>query len=574
MSPVVGVPKREPCQKCGYPVFLAERLSVGRALYHRTCLRCARCDSQLTLGSFYETETDGEFCCETCPDEEANGKQNEKSNNTGTSLDKDTVDDYQMQMDPTRKSFSEKLAMFQTNDKALLQKSLSDEEKSKSLQRLSELYARNGSSTIADETGAEITRPDVVTEKPTTFANDEDDDNESDSSSDAESENGEPSSTLDAQYEPIEELQAPPPIPTKPPPPPKTNVLNKIYGNAATPSPIKSLQRIVSTHEKDTHIHSATEVVNEMPKENRVEKLSSLASQTQPSIANSSSLVVNRDSEINASQSNAKNDFHALDESNAMPSNHHQNHHHQQETISNVTKDEKANCNGSTDVSEVVDKLTPNDSIITEIETNVVIVANERQLESAEVDSEAVESSDNRAAAIPDQIEKVTPASAEDERNATEQDDAITMIPSKPVPVKRVSIPTEPNDADVQPPTPMRRKHISNVVADEDFSLAVGDEENSIESKRVSTTPTPAEKPASNTSTIKSTKQYPIELNPFGDSDDGEDQGEVTTTKPTSSGRKSSKPDNSNPFDSSDDEIELLKDTLRKATDRKSSAIR
>ena len=61
--------RREPCAKCGLPVFIAERLLVsGRTLYHRTCFRCARCQHQLSLANFYETEG-GEYCCETCPDE-------------------------------------------------------------------------------------------------------------------------------------------------------------------------------------------------------------------------------------------------------------------------------------------------------------------------------------------------------------------------------------------------------------------------------------------------------------------------------------------------------------------------
>ncbi|KDR08841.1 MICAL-like protein 1 isoform X2 [Zootermopsis nevadensis] len=61
--------RREPCAKCGLPVFIAERLLVnGRTLYHRSCFRCARCQHQLSLANFYETEG-GEYCCETCPDE-------------------------------------------------------------------------------------------------------------------------------------------------------------------------------------------------------------------------------------------------------------------------------------------------------------------------------------------------------------------------------------------------------------------------------------------------------------------------------------------------------------------------
>ncbi|XP_064120277.1 MICAL-like protein 1 isoform X2 [Macrobrachium nipponense] len=68
---VGGRLRREVCASCSNPVFLAERLLVGSPgqLMHRTCFRCARCTTQLTLASYYETEK-GQFCCETCPDEE------------------------------------------------------------------------------------------------------------------------------------------------------------------------------------------------------------------------------------------------------------------------------------------------------------------------------------------------------------------------------------------------------------------------------------------------------------------------------------------------------------------------
>lgn len=122
MAHVIGVPKREPCQKCNLPIFLAERLNFGRHLYHRTCLKCARCKTQLTPGSFYETEIDGEFCCETCPDEEKDLPD------AACATDEASTDG--------RVSFNEKLAIFQNNGKGLLHKSLSDEEKSKSLKRL------------------------------------------------------------------------------------------------------------------------------------------------------------------------------------------------------------------------------------------------------------------------------------------------------------------------------------------------------------------------------------------------------------------------------------------------------
>ena len=38
---------------------------------HRTCFKCRRCDAQLSVVNFYETEN-GEYCCDMCPDEEKN----------------------------------------------------------------------------------------------------------------------------------------------------------------------------------------------------------------------------------------------------------------------------------------------------------------------------------------------------------------------------------------------------------------------------------------------------------------------------------------------------------------------
>ncbi|XP_045473510.1 MICAL-like protein 1 isoform X2 [Harmonia axyridis] len=61
--------RKEPCAKCGLPVFIAERLNVRKTLYHRTCFRCAKCDIQLTLHNYTETES-GKFCCKICPEEE------------------------------------------------------------------------------------------------------------------------------------------------------------------------------------------------------------------------------------------------------------------------------------------------------------------------------------------------------------------------------------------------------------------------------------------------------------------------------------------------------------------------
>ncbi|XP_058978109.1 MICAL-like protein 1 isoform X3 [Musca domestica] len=171
MAHVVGVPRRDPCRKCQLPVFLAERLLVGKKVYHRTCLKCARCGSQLTPGSFYETEVDEQYVCETCPDEEittgggdfvtANSSAAENVSTTATA--EAETSPVQMRRDhhlegesgfatasssstrTVRSSIRDRLAFFEKQqqhsdpldrDCKLLQKSLSDEEKSKSLQRM------------------------------------------------------------------------------------------------------------------------------------------------------------------------------------------------------------------------------------------------------------------------------------------------------------------------------------------------------------------------------------------------------------------------------------------------------
>ena len=74
------VGRREPCTKCGLPVFIAERLLVGGHLFHRSCFRCARCQTQLSVANCYETEG-GEYCCETCPDEVLADKENRPTQN-------------------------------------------------------------------------------------------------------------------------------------------------------------------------------------------------------------------------------------------------------------------------------------------------------------------------------------------------------------------------------------------------------------------------------------------------------------------------------------------------------------
>jgi hypothetical protein len=63
----------------------------GRTLYHRTCFRCARCQHQLSLANFYETEG-GEYCCETCPDEVLDSSNVEDKSKIASQSEESTLD--------------------------------------------------------------------------------------------------------------------------------------------------------------------------------------------------------------------------------------------------------------------------------------------------------------------------------------------------------------------------------------------------------------------------------------------------------------------------------------------------
>lgn len=227
MAHIVGVPKREPCKHCGLPVFFAERLNINGSLYHRKCLRCARCDSQLTPGSFYETEVDDVFCCDVCPDEE---KKIPLDNNNVEHLSVLST----QAADERRQSFSDKLAMFQSkNGKGLLQKSLSDEEKSKSLKRLTELYSKN----CADDTND--IRHQTSESSDSQIDDGKNDDEITDDtdvitfdSINEDNDNDPPSlpKSLPPSFDPVIEVGIA--KPKLPPIPSKANVLNKLYGNS------------------------------------------------------------------------------------------------------------------------------------------------------------------------------------------------------------------------------------------------------------------------------------------------------------------------------------------------------
>ncbi|KAK9295060.1 hypothetical protein QLX08_010535 [Tetragonisca angustula] len=88
----LGSMRKDLCVVCGLPIFLAEKLVLAHVAYHRTCFRCARCTNQLTIGNYYETE-DGQYCCETCPDEDIPIESTQSYNYpTFTEIEKNNLD--------------------------------------------------------------------------------------------------------------------------------------------------------------------------------------------------------------------------------------------------------------------------------------------------------------------------------------------------------------------------------------------------------------------------------------------------------------------------------------------------
>lgn len=156
------IPKRDPCVKCNNPVFFAERLVIEDHLYHRTCFRCARCESVLTLGNFYQTEKDNEYCCETCPDEE--------KHNRVTKVD-----------ESNRLSIAQRIALFEkTESSSVLKKSMSDEEKSKSLSRQLPSPANSSAfnSFLSSQINTQTKQNDSDDEKTIDSSSDDDSDDE------------------------------------------------------------------------------------------------------------------------------------------------------------------------------------------------------------------------------------------------------------------------------------------------------------------------------------------------------------------------------------------------------------
>ncbi|XP_037030174.1 nucleolar protein dao-5 isoform X2 [Bradysia coprophila] len=566
-----SVLKREPCQKCNLPVFLAERLVLGQKLFHRTCLKCARCQSQLTPGSFYETEVDGEFCCETCPDEEKEFALKERLKGDVT------VDD------DGNKSFTEKLAIFQTDGKGLLQKSLSDEEKSKSLKRLTEFYSNQDQTYKTNKALSSFINNQVDTDPSVTSTSSIKSDDSS-SSSDDESDN-----------------EDPPDLPTtKPPTPPcipdnvsdqttslDTSQLNnsKVEIDKDDPQPLKKespspnrssstiniLSENIPLHDEmpADAFHELSNVTKEESKhENQVHADADCAPQIRNKNASGpavSSMVRSRlsqfETKIGADQQIAsKSASKKLDVSEIGDS----------PNVSHIPADEfevpaadqikLISSDVISDIRKYEDDDTKRDEIF---ERNVKSETDDKCENEVPSNGELGDSID---VDLRKQNEIVETFECEKSENKTNEDELVRRENEIQLDESVDGAPTESNPPDVEfveIVVPVPRKRNSKNPKDEEETAKPIPVKRGAKAKKASNQTAESNATFEDQPSQKDVNSYPLDLNPFG-SDDDDDEENTNTTEVKKIVDKKPEVISSNPFDSSDDEVELEKDSPKK----------
>lgn len=551
-----SVLKREPCQKCNLPVFLAERLVLGKKLFHRTCLKCARCQSQLTPGSFYETEVDGEFCCETCPDEEKEFALKERLK-SDVPVNEDS-----------NKSFTEKLAMFQTDGKGLLQKSLSDEEKSKSLKRLTEFYSNQDQTYKTNKALSSFINNQVDTDQSVTSTSSIKSDDSS-SSSDEESEN-----------------EDPPDLPTTKPPPPSisdnvndqtpsqdTSQFNLKMESENDPQPLNESPPNRSSSSSTINILSDNiPLHNEMPadafyelsnvtkEERKHEKEDAVDCVPQIRDNNISGPAVNSmvrsrlsqfETKIGADQQIvSKNVSKKLDVSENGDS----------QSVSHIPADEievpaadQTKLISSDVISDIrkYEDETKRDEIFeknVKSETDECMNEVQTSIEFNQINDVELRNSDSVRSENDDIECNTNEVQLDTLKNEVELDELTASIESNSSEAKIEIV--------VEEVVPVPRKRISK--AQQDESLKPVPVKRGVKSKKAN-----AEKLTERNSTLaKDVNLYPLDLNPFG-SDDDADNDDISTIEVSKIIDKKSDESSCNPFDSSDDDVELEKDDAK-----------
>lgn len=571
-----SVLKREPCQKCNLPVFLAERLVLGKKLFHRTCLKCARCQSQLTPGSFYETEVDSEFCCETCPDEEKE-----------FALKKRLKSDVPVH-DDVNKSFTEKLAMFQTDGKGLLQKSLSDEEKSKSLKRLTEFYSSQEQTYKANTALSSFINNQVDTDQSVTSTSSIKSDDSS-SSSDEES----------------EENEDPPDLPTtKPPfPLPLPAVCDNVIDQTTSPDTTSQLNL---TMEIENNNNNNSESQNESPP-NRSSSTINIISDNIP-LHDDKMMPADAFYELsNVTKEESKHETeYAVD---CVPQVRNKNvcgpavnsmvkyrlsqfetkiGADQQIASKNVSKEldvsEIGECHNVSHIQANEIEVPAADQIIKLISSDVISdirkYKDEKMNENEIFEKNVKCETDN----CQDEVQTKTEVNESDDVELTETAECVRSenkeitetnaieneldnrsekeIELDEIRCNELTAPIDSNSSeakDIELVVPVPRKRASKTPQDDETAAKPVPVKRGVKSKKANN-----QKVAEQNSTLaKDVNAYPLDLNPFGSDDEG-DTDDISTNEVGKTIVKKPAAISCNPFDSSDDEVELEKDNAKK----------
>lgn len=478
MAHVVGVPKRDPCAKCSLPVFLAERMIVGSNTYHRACMKCARCSSQLTLGSFYETELDGQYCCETCPDEEETHNQSKRS------------------------SIADKLAFFESapaNEK-VLSKSMSDEQKSKSLKAaMPPKYKPNTSfnnyinKTVMDLDQTDNNIPELPSSSPPPFEID-------------------PASSI------------------------------VVESNTTSPTANDALKSISSEETKDND-----SMKMRSNKEDSPEKVASSSPTLDLETRNRLSLVRARLNQFEEIESSFKKE-----EQKAIPNSY--TYVVPEQTKSENNEDLSAVAQENSVSQEI---LKTNDDPTNSEDEDVVIVPinldQDDQLTFEEIASQPTCKENNsyeNSAPVPS-------LNVDEEIQPSENDDPCdddSQLAENSVPITEIVSQSDShalNDSPVQN-VPLeevlstKKIEIPDIIIENNDEIVKQDPVNDSLDKIIEIEEVPLEE------SHQKDESYPDHLNPFQSDDDGEEEGETKNATPSAN-------DSVNPFDSDDDEVELDK---------------
>ncbi|XP_041766279.1 MICAL-like protein 1 isoform X1 [Anopheles merus] len=525
----VGVPKRASCNRCSNPIFLAERISFGEKSYHRSCLKCARCGTQLTVGSFYETETDGEYCCETCPDEEIQLEQRRESSASPDGSSANVTGDgtpvaaaaasIGLPKNVRSSKLLDRISFFESAP-------LSDEEKSSNLERKARMshFLKESLKTVEQDNDEPPDLP--LTGPPSSVTNDslngkeeeDTDDSDSDNVDDVEDEFEKLVQDLD---EPDLDISKPPLADPKSPP-----RADAIASESETTAQTDTIKPNEQEQQKVAEVVLQTEVVVEesVLETNSLEVQDKSEIATPVKVEDDSELTNNlpveatvEAKEINPLAPPVTEQTTTMTESSDLTSEH---------TIKDVVEDKRTETKEQPS-TEISNDDTP------AAEVGVIV-------ENGSVASVPVSESTTEHLDVPNENESTeslaTPS--EESKNATESTErSNSMVPNETVEsaVSESKVPVSVNEEESTIPTDT--PEACNKVDNDEGLPAVSTQEDGNEQE-----------------------QYPSDLNPFGDEDDGEGREQIVELRKVPAGGKpvpTLRRVSTNPFGSEDEDEDV-----------------